>query len=119
MFVCLHTLVYASDKANIDELMEVRRQITRVYGKEFVDASYSDLNNINEVIRDNINLIMPESGRKIGRLVEIAKEEGIMYQPSEIYQAVTKKIRRKIIRNTQSINLQKLEKCQTADLRKF
>ena len=88
MFVCLHTLVYASDRASIDELVEVRKQILRVYGKEFVDASYSDLNNINEVIRDNINLIMPESGRKISRLVEIAKEEGIMYQPSEIYQAV-------------------------------
>lgn len=88
MFVTLHTLVYASDRANIDELVEVRRQIRRVYGKEFVDASESDLSNINEVIRENINLVMPETGRKISRLVDIAKEEGIMYQPSEIYQAV-------------------------------
>lgn len=88
MFVTLHTLVYAADRANIDELVAVKGQIQRVYGKEFSDASETDLSNVNEVIRENINLIMPENGRKIARLVDIAKEEGILYQPAEIYQAV-------------------------------
>ena len=83
MFVTLHTLVYSADRANIAELVSVRQQIIALYGPEFAHATEADANNINETIRENINLIMPETGRKVERLIDIAKEFGVNYVPTE------------------------------------
>lgn len=88
MFTTIHTLFYAAHRANIDELVIVRAEIAKVYGKEFAQASESDPSNVNETIRENINVIMPESGRKVSRLLEIAADEGIKYVPSEKCNAV-------------------------------
>ena len=83
MFATMHTLAYAAHRANIEELLQVRAQMEHVYGKEFVNASETDANNINETIRENINLIMPDNGRKVARLVEINKAQGGSYTPTE------------------------------------
>ena len=37
---------------------------------------------VNKVIRDNINLRMPEEGEKVHKMVEIAKLKNIDYKPS-------------------------------------
>ena len=79
----MHTLVYAAHRSTIDELITVRTEFQKVYGPEFIHASEADPNNINEIIRENINLIMPEKGRKIARLMEIAREENIQYHPTQ------------------------------------
>ena len=83
MFVTLHTLVYASHRAGIDELMTIGHQIASLYGKEFAKQSETDEKCINDTVRQNINLIMPEEGWKVARLLEIAREEGLMYSPTE------------------------------------
>ena len=88
MFVTLHTLVYASYRAHIDELQTIGQQITSAYGKEFAKQSETDEKCINDTIRQNINLIMPEEGWKVARLLDIAKEEGINYTPTEKSNAV-------------------------------
>jgi hypothetical protein len=51
-------------------------------GKEFVMESDNNPEVINKVIRENINLRMPEEGEKIAKLHEIAKLKNIDYKPS-------------------------------------
>ena len=57
-----------------------------MYGKKF--AKESDLTKINDTIRDNINLISPEIGAKIDRLMKLCRDEGVNYEPSEKYKLV-------------------------------
>lgn len=83
MFITMHSLAYGAHRANIDELLKVRWHLEQVYGKEFINASETDPHNVNETIRENINLIMPDNGRKVAHLIEIAKNSGIAYNPSE------------------------------------
>ena len=83
MIITFHTLVYSAYRSNCDELIQVRGQIEKRFGKEFVKASDSDLSNLNDVIKNNINMIMPEMGLKIKRLIELANESNVDYHPSE------------------------------------
>ncbi len=83
MFVTMQTLIYAASRSGIEELSKVQAEFRRVYGNPFVTAAETDPHNVNETIREDINLIMPESGWKVARLIEIAREEGITYQPTE------------------------------------
>ena len=83
MYVTLHTLVYSSNKAEIDELQKIGQQIVSLYGKEFAKQAEMDPKSINDTIRENINLVMPEEGWKVARLMELAREEGLQYTPTE------------------------------------
>lgn len=88
MINTIHTLVYCAPRANIDELMTIANEIQHYYGPEVAKKAETDPSLINETIRENINLIMPESGRKVDRIITIAKEEGIQFYPSEKSMAV-------------------------------
>lgn len=88
MNVTLHTLIYAADRAGIDELHTIKKQLTYLCGEKFASQSETDDKCIHEVIRDNINLIMPEEGQKVERLIQIAKDQGIQYIPTEASQNV-------------------------------
>lgn len=83
MYMTLHTLIYAGPRAGVEELMTIGRQLTILCGPEFAKQSHTDEKCVNETIRDNINLILPEEGWKIEKLIQIAKEEGIQYSPTE------------------------------------
>ena len=83
MFVTLRTLVYAADRSNISEMVTIRNQIIALYGREFAAAAETNPNSINETVRDNINLILPQPGRKVARIIQIAKDEGINYRPTD------------------------------------
>ena len=48
-------------------------------GKEFVKESDMNPEVVNKVIRDNINLRMPEEGEKVAKMLEIAKLKNIEY----------------------------------------
>ena len=89
MYVTLRTLIYASARAGIEELMTIGQQISAFYGKEFAKQAETDEKSINDTIRQNISIIMPEEGWKIARLIEIAREEGLPYTPTERGLAVT------------------------------
>jgi vacuolar protein sorting-associated protein IST1 len=76
------TLIYAAPRMEIDELLQVRRQLGKLLGKDFVLAADTDEQAINKVVAANINIRIPEDGEKIKRLVEIAQERNIDYKPS-------------------------------------
>eukprot|EP00826_Nyctotherus_ovalis_P059341 TRINITY_DN8243_c0_g1_i8.p1 TRINITY_DN8243_c0_g1~~TRINITY_DN8243_c0_g1_i8.p1 ORF type:complete len:135 (-),score=16.87 TRINITY_DN8243_c0_g1_i8:391-795(-) len=84
MYMTLHTLIYAGSRSGIDELMTARRQLSTLCGKEFVKKSETDEMCVNEIIRENINIVMPEEGWKVERLMQLAKDEGIQYSPTEM-----------------------------------
>ena len=52
-------------------------------GVEYVKASDNDESTVNKVVVEKINFKIPEEGEKISRLLEIAKEKNVDYQPSE------------------------------------
>jgi len=62
MYVTMMTLVYAAHRTECEELVTIRNHFEKVYGKEFIKASETNPSNLNETIRENINLIMPEKG---------------------------------------------------------
>ncbi len=82
MYVALHTLVYSADKAGIDELQTIAMQIVRFYGKDFVKQG-EDPKATNDIIRENISLTVLDEGLKVSRLLQIARDEGLHYVPTE------------------------------------
>ena len=84
----------------IDELMNVRKQLEKVMGKKFSEQSEFDDSCIHKIIAEKINLKIPEEGEKVKRMIEIAKERNIAYKPtSESHQALMEYIDRKGIPN--------------------
>jgi len=83
MHQTLYTLIYAAPRCEIEELNTVRIMLSSLLGRSFTDKADNDPDCINRMIRDNINLRMPEEGEKINKLVEIAKQKNIDYKPSE------------------------------------
>jgi len=76
------TLIYAAPRMEIDELLQVRRQLEKILGKEFVLAADTDEEALNKVVAANINIRIPEEGEKVKRLIDIARERNIDYKPS-------------------------------------
>lgn len=70
-----------------------------MYGPKF--AKESDETKIDDTIRDNVNIISPEIGAKIDRLMKLAREEGVNFEPSEKHKLVREFIKLffRIIRN--------------------
>ena len=91
MYVTLHTMDYAAELSGIDEVAKIAYQIRSVYGPKFTEETRKDTKSINDTIRDNISLTMLEEGCKVSRLIEIASEDGVNYQPTEKSLAVTKR----------------------------
>eukprot|EP00826_Nyctotherus_ovalis_P051732 TRINITY_DN647_c0_g1_i23.p1 TRINITY_DN647_c0_g1~~TRINITY_DN647_c0_g1_i23.p1 ORF type:complete len:448 (+),score=93.28 TRINITY_DN647_c0_g1_i23:122-1465(+) len=83
MLTTLHTLLYASNRAGVEELMTIGNAIANICGKKFVSQTEKDEKCVHEVVRENINLITPEEGWKVERLMEIAREVNQPYTPNE------------------------------------
>jgi hypothetical protein len=47
------TLIYASVRLEVDELMEVRRQLGKLLGKQFLIAAETDTGAVNKVVSSN------------------------------------------------------------------
>ena len=77
-----HTLIHVGAKSEIEELAGVRKALSGLLGKEFVQKSDSDYSTLNKVVADNIDLKIPSEGEVIKRLVELARERSISYIPS-------------------------------------
>ena len=76
------TIVHLAPKLNIDELMEVRKQLESLLGKEFVQQSDEDKKSINEWVAANIDFRKPMDGEIIFLMRQLAKERNIPYEPS-------------------------------------
>lgn len=83
MLTTLHTLLYASNRAGVEELVTIGSIITNLCGKKFASQTEKDEKCVHEVVRENINMITPEEGWKVERLMEIAREVNLPYTPSE------------------------------------
>ena len=77
-----HTLIHVGAKSEIDELVGLRAQLTKLLGKEFVQKSDQDYSTLNKVVADNIDIKIPGEGEVVKRLVELAQERNIHYIPS-------------------------------------
>ncbi|CDW76626.1 UNKNOWN [Stylonychia lemnae] len=109
------TLCYASIRLEIDELVQVRQQLGKLLGKQFLISADKDEECVNKVVSlkrflsnpfeqivAQINIKIPEEGEKIKRLVELAKERNIDYKPSmEAQQCLNDYIDRKGMPNPQ------------------
>ena len=76
------TLIHVAPKLNVEELMKVREQLTSVLGKEFVLQADEDYSILNPVVASNIDFKKPEDGEVIYRMLQLAKERNIQYEPS-------------------------------------
>lgn len=50
-----HTLIHAGAKLDVEELAGVRRQLSKLLGKEFVTQSDQDYSTLNKVVSHIIN----------------------------------------------------------------
>lgn len=56
--------------------------MTKLLGKEFVAQADEDKDTLNPVVRDNIDLRVPEDGEVVYRMRQLAKERNVAYEPS-------------------------------------
>ena len=61
----------------MEELMEVRKQLTVLLGKEFVLQADQDKSILNPMVAANIDFKKPMDGEVIFRLRQLAKERNI------------------------------------------
>lgn len=76
------TLIHVGAKSEIDELAEIRHQLQKLLGKEFVHQSDTDYTSLNKVVAENVDIKIPEEGQVVKRLLELAQERNINYIPS-------------------------------------
>jgi hypothetical protein len=77
------TLIHIAPKMQVEELMEVRKQLTSLLGKEFAAQSDLDKKLINPLVAENIDFKKPMDGEIIFRMKELAQERNIQYTPSQ------------------------------------
>lgn len=75
------TLIHVAPKLGVEELDGVRNQLTDFLGKEYAQES-DNKSRINQVVADNIDYMKFEQGHVVYRLMQIAKERNIQYEPS-------------------------------------
>jgi len=67
----------------VKELLEVRKSLASVLQPEFVKEADKNKDIINKVVADNIDYKKPEDGEVVLRMVQLAKERNIQYQPNQ------------------------------------
>ena len=76
------TLIHMAPKLGVDELMEVRKQLTNLLGKEFALQADEDKSIINPLVAENLDFYKPNYGHVIYRMRLLAKERNFKYEPS-------------------------------------
>lgn len=76
------TVIHVAPKLAVEELMEVRKQLVAILGKEFELQADEDKKILNPIVGDNIDFRKPMDGEIIYRLRQLAKERNINYTPS-------------------------------------
>jgi len=77
------TLIHVAPKMDCDELMKVRKVLTKLLDKSFVKECDTNYAVINPVIAENIDMKKCDEGQVILRLVQLAKEKNVEYIPSQ------------------------------------
>ncbi|KAG2382934.1 hypothetical protein C9374_004901 [Naegleria lovaniensis] len=79
------TLIYAAPRTEVKELMEVRNQFSAKWGKDFVDSAMENKDlAVNQRVMFKLDVKVPEPYLCIDYLREIAKENGIEWDDSNV-----------------------------------
>jgi hypothetical protein len=76
------TVIHCAPKLAVEELMKVRNQLKIVLGDEFVLQADESKEIINPVVAANIDFKIPADGEVVYRMMQLAKERNISYEPS-------------------------------------
>lgn len=68
---------------DVNELMEVRKQLALLLDEGFVKECNTNMDLINKVVRENIDFKKPEDGEIGLRLVNLAAERNVNFTPSQ------------------------------------
>jgi len=79
------TLIWCTDRVDIAELNEVKKQLSLKFGKEFAKAAEENATGkVNERLLDKLSVKPPSAHLVVSYLTEIAKEFDVQWQPTEI-----------------------------------
>ncbi|KAL9644553.1 hypothetical protein ABK040_009417 [Willaertia magna] len=79
------TLIYAAPRIEVKELMEIRNQFSAKYGKDFVESAMENKDlAVNQRVMFKLDVKVPEPYLCIDYLREIAKENGIEWDDSNV-----------------------------------
>lgn len=76
------TIIHTAPKLDINELLEVRKQLSANLATEFVKECDVNYDLIHPVVAKNIDFRKLEDGEKVLRMVNLAKEMKIDYTPT-------------------------------------
>lgn len=78
----VHTVIYASSRSDIKEMLSVRELLGRKFGKEFVEAaSVNKYGLVNQRVLQRLHVSIPDPSIVTAYLVEIAKKYNVSYSP--------------------------------------
>jgi vacuolar protein sorting-associated protein IST1 len=78
------TLVWAANRADVAELHEVKKQLAKKYGKEWVERAEQDADHVvNERVVHKLGIRPPSAALVQKYLLEIAKTHNIQWTPTE------------------------------------
>ena len=79
------TLIYAAPRTEIKELMEIRNQFAAKFGQDFVESAMDNKDlAVNQRVMFKLDVKVPEPYLCIDYLREIAKENGIEWDDSNV-----------------------------------
>lgn len=79
------TLIWCTDRVDIAELNEVKKQLSLKFGKEFSLAAQANATGrVNERLLEKLSVKPPSAHLVVSYLTEIAKEFDVSWQPTEI-----------------------------------
>jgi vacuolar protein sorting-associated protein IST1 len=78
------TLIWACDRVDCPELVEVKKQLTKKYGVDFADRAKGNVGGcLNERVVHKLSVQPPSAFLVMSYLREIAAEYGVEYEPKE------------------------------------
>lgn len=78
------TLIHAAPKLEVQELMQVTKQLNLVLEKSFVKEAHENYNLLNPLVAEKIDYKTPEPGEVVYKLCLLASERNINYMPTTI-----------------------------------
>ena len=79
------TLIWCTERVDIAELHEVKKQLTKKFGPHFAEAAEENATGrVNERMLEKLSVKPPSAALVVSYLTEIAKEFNVEWKPTEI-----------------------------------
>jgi len=84
MVQTVSTLIYVARRVQIPELIEIRKQLIKKYGKEFAQRAERNVDScVNERIIQKLSVQPPNAFLVVNYLKSIAEQYGVVWEPTE------------------------------------